>query len=482
MKAIVPIPPSGCGCGPFDAVMVLVRGRCLLLIGSGVVLAVAGLMLLPLSRLRRACGAVGALLGPFGGSAPITATVARRDRHPDQLLDVAQKGPLLGIAERDRDPVGAGAGGAADAVHVALRNVRQIVVDDVADALDVDAARGDVGGHQRAHASGAERRQHALALVLRLVAVDRLGGEPCLGERADHLVGAVLGAGEHQHAFDRLLSQNLRQQRWLAGAVDVQDAAARRARRWSPPGSPRPAPDHCSMWLASSAISRGMVAEKNSVWRLLGSFATILRMSWMKPMSSMRSASSSTKTSTRSRCTARCCMRSSSRPGVATRTSTPAASARIWRVERDAADGERDARTQVASVGLEAFDDLRGKLAGRAQHQHAAAASASGRRPVFGEMIEDRQREGRGLAGSGLRDADDVARGEHLRNGLGLDRGRGGVLLVGERAGDGFGKSEIEKGGQCGIFRMARPGRERPRRAGKWTPRVVWAVNECDAG
>ena len=27
----------------------------------------------------------------------------------------------------------------------------------------------------------------------------------------------------------------------------------------------------CSIWFASSAISRGMVAEKNSVWRLAGS-------------------------------------------------------------------------------------------------------------------------------------------------------------------------------------------------------------------
>ena len=45
-------------------------------------------------------------------------------------------------------------------------------------------------------------------------------------------------------------------------------------------------------------MSFGMVAEKNSVCRSIGSLATILRMSWMKPMSSMRSASSSTRNST----------------------------------------------------------------------------------------------------------------------------------------------------------------------------------------
>ncbi len=46
---------------------------------------------------------------------------------------------------------------------------------------------------------------------------------PGLFERADHLVGAVLGAGEDQRAVDRLLPQHLGQQRRLAGAVDVND-------------------------------------------------------------------------------------------------------------------------------------------------------------------------------------------------------------------------------------------------------------------
>ena len=50
----------------------------------------------------------------------------------------------------------------------------------------------------------AEGREHALALVLRLVAVDGLGGEAGFLQRAHDLVGAVLGAGEDQHAIGRL--------------------------------------------------------------------------------------------------------------------------------------------------------------------------------------------------------------------------------------------------------------------------------------
>src|SRR5258708_2469515 len=83
----------------------------------------------------------------------------------------------------------------ADAVHVAFRDVGQIEVDDVADALDVDAAGGDVGRDQGADTAVAEVFQHALALVLRLVAVDSLGRDAVLVEAANDLVGAVLGAG-----------------------------------------------------------------------------------------------------------------------------------------------------------------------------------------------------------------------------------------------------------------------------------------------
>ena len=76
-----------------------------------------------------------------------------------------------------------------------------------------------------------------------------------------------------------------------------------------------------SMESARAAMSRGMVAENSSVWRFAGSVAR------MKPMSSMRSASSRTSTSTAPSLACPCPMRSSKRPGVATRMSTPRASA-----------------------------------------------------------------------------------------------------------------------------------------------------------
>src|SRR5688500_3532406 len=157
------------------------------------------LALRPAAMLAR--GRAGAALTERNGGA-VGVLLHHRHRLADQLLDVAQKRPLLDIAERDRHAVGASARGAADAVDIALRHVRQLEVDDVADAVDIDAAGGDVGGDQDPDLALAEAQQRPLALALRLVAVDRVGVDAGLGQLLGDAVGAVLGAGEHQDAAD----------------------------------------------------------------------------------------------------------------------------------------------------------------------------------------------------------------------------------------------------------------------------------------
>ena len=104
------------------------------------------------------------------------APICRRDRDADQPLDVAEVGTLFVIAERDGNALGPGTRGTPDAVDIALGDIRQVVVHHVADAVDIDAAGGNIGGNERAQLAVAESREHALALILRLVAVDRLSG------------------------------------------------------------------------------------------------------------------------------------------------------------------------------------------------------------------------------------------------------------------------------------------------------------------
>ena len=146
---------------------------------------------------------------------------------------------------------------------------------------------------------------------------------------------------------------------------------------------------------------------------------------------------------------------------------------------RNAADRQRRCETHMAAVGVEAIEDLSGQLAGRAEHQHAAGL---GLRPdaVLQNAMQDRKREGCGLAGAGLGDADDVAAGQCDGDGLGLDRGGRDVVLFFERTRDRIGKAEILKGGQkVGSFHYKRqaPGGDRQERAkGCQRHPRVWGV------
>ena len=196
---------------------------------------------------------------------------------------------------------------------------------------------------------------------------------------------------------------------------------------------------------ARPATSAGMVAEKSADCRRGCSAATIFRTGWMKPMSSMRSASSSTTKRVWSSRIERSSIRSVSRPGVATTTSTPRAIARTW-AERDMPPrtSRVESRAPPAKVrkrprsGPRARGSARGPAPGR-----SSAPAAPGQ---VEELVQDRQREGRGLAGAGLGDAEDVAAGELRRDRLGLDRRRRVEAGAGERVGERLGEAEVREG------------------------------------
>ena len=69
---------------------------------------------------------------------------------------------------------------------------------------------------------------------------------------------------------------------------------------------------------ANVSISGGMVAEKNKVCLRAGSSFRMRLMSWINPMSSIRSASSNTKKSSELREINPCDIKSNNLPGVAT--------------------------------------------------------------------------------------------------------------------------------------------------------------------
>ena len=75
--------------------------------------------------------------------------------------------------ERDDDTRRAGAAGAARTVHVRLGVFGEVEVHDARDAVDVNAARRDIGRDERVDVALLERLQRTIALALRATTVDR---------------------------------------------------------------------------------------------------------------------------------------------------------------------------------------------------------------------------------------------------------------------------------------------------------------------
>src|SRR3954470_18531342 len=91
-----------------------------------------------------------------------------------QRLEGAQ---LFGGDQRQRRPCRRGAAGAADAVHVGLARRGHFVVDDVADPVDVETARGDVGGDEHVLFPPAETLARRGPLLLRAIGVQCGGAD-----------------------------------------------------------------------------------------------------------------------------------------------------------------------------------------------------------------------------------------------------------------------------------------------------------------
>ena len=138
------------------------------------------------------------------------------------------------------------------------------------------------------------------------------------------------------------------------------------------------------------------------------------------------------------------------------RISTPRCERANLRREADAAEDRGVRKLEELAVGAEALRDLRGQFAGRGEDQ-GARTFGRGWRGMRREPLQDGQRERGGLAGAGLRDADQVASLQKERDRLGLD-GRGdGVILFVEGAQKRFREGKIgERGGRGRCCRSRR--------------------------
>ena len=224
----------------------------------------------------------------------------------------------------------------------------------------------------------------------------------------------------------------------MAALLDEDDPLRRCARRWWRRASPRRAPGRAGCVCGQLGdLARHGGGEQQRLPLASAAWRRSSRMSWMKPMSSMRSASSSTSTSTLVE--------------AQWRWSSGRAGGRAWRPARrrrasgrapavalaDAAD-RRAARAQAQVTGRRSGSCRRsdGQLARRRRARARGSSSRSGARGGCGEPLQNRQREGGRLAGAGLGEAEEVAAGEDQRQCILLNRGGGLVVFLRKRADD----------------------------------------------
>ena len=103
---------------------------------------------------------------------------------------------VVPVDECDRDAGAAGTTSAAHPVNVGAFVIRALVVDDVGDILNVEAAGSDIGGDQNVGFAGAEVLQSALSRLLVEISVQRTGVETAIRELFGQTVGGALGFGE----------------------------------------------------------------------------------------------------------------------------------------------------------------------------------------------------------------------------------------------------------------------------------------------
>ncbi len=148
-----------------------------------------------------------------------------RDLHPDQLLDRGEGLDVVLAGEGDRPAGLAGARRPADPVDVVLRVHRQVDVDDVRDAVDVEAARRHVGRDEDRELSRLEVGEDLQPLRLGDVARDRSAPEAVPLEAVDEPLGEALRVDEeHRPRRLALPLEDADEEGELLRVADVEEA------------------------------------------------------------------------------------------------------------------------------------------------------------------------------------------------------------------------------------------------------------------
>ena len=116
-----------------------------------------------------------------------------------EALDFHHEAFFVQANQTDRFTARAGATGTADAVHVIFRHIGNFIIHDMGQVFNVNTAGCNVGGDQNANVATLESSQSLGASSLAFVAMQCHGLDAVFGQVISHVVGAKLGACEHQN-------------------------------------------------------------------------------------------------------------------------------------------------------------------------------------------------------------------------------------------------------------------------------------------
>ena len=358
-----------------------------------------------------------------------------------QLLDIVDRLGILVGDEGESASLGPGPTGATDAVDVIVRMPRGVVIEDVADALHIEPARGDIAGDQNIDSAGFEPLQFLDAGSLIDIAMNLAAGEAFALQVLVEFAHRGLAVREHDCGLDMIVTQQPFQRLALLARRDLDLeggdvlVGGRRAADLDPLGIVHELlrelldrrrhgrrEQHGLALFGKFGADEFDIGDEPHVEHPVGlvdhqQFAAVEQD--LAPLEQVH------------------------QPARGCDQHVDAIVERLDLVAHlDPADQQRELEIVVLAVFLEILRDLRREFARRGEDQrarHQRAASAAG------HDIDHRQDEAGGFAGPGLSDPDDVLHHQDRRNGLGLDIGGHGIARRFHRFEQGRGEAEVGK-------------------------------------
>ena len=330
--------------------------------------------------------------------------------------------------------------------------MRDVVVDHVADALNVKATGRDVGGDQDVDAAFLQRVDSPFALLLRNVTVDGGGLEAAGLQLVSQVLGCHLGAHEGDNAVELFHLEDAGQRVELVRAHDLQVPLAgvgaggglgldRDLGRVVQVllGHAADLARHGGREQRNLAVFRGLLEDLLNV---LGEAHAEHLVGFVQDEVLQLGQVQGTLGD----------VVDDAARGTDNNLCTAAQASKLRAIGGATVDGEDREVIDVLGVRGEGLGNLERKLAGRSENQGLGLAGRAVEVVEFGQAGQCRYCECCSLTGTGLGEADDVAAFEQQRNGCCLDRRRLLVADVLQGRQDAGVDSEVDEADALFLF------------------------------